>query len=156
IAARSADNTDPEPVETGPAAELVTGLAGGVSGQKQLLKRAGLHLFVAGETKLLGRTVDDGVEEWRVCSNSELSQQNETWTYDDGSGVVDLDSDDLIIRAWQPDPQKHYYADSPVRAAIADLRELRGLTMHVSAQVDSRLAGAGLLGLPNDLSFPPS
>ena len=35
--------------------------------------------------------------------------------------------------------------DSPVRAALPILRELVGLTQHVSAQIDSRLAGAGML-----------
>src|SRR5690606_20323264 len=49
------------------------------------------------------------------------------------------------IAIWSPHPADSSVPDSPVRAALPVLRELVGLTQHVSAQIDSRLAGAGML-----------
>jgi len=54
----------------------------------------------------------------------------------------------FLIRVWRPHPRRWWEADSPTRSSLAVLRELVGLTMHISAQVDSRLAGAGLLIVP--------
>jgi hypothetical protein len=66
---------------------------------------------------------------------------------------VTLDLEQVIlIRVWRPHPRKWWQADSPARSSLPVLRELVGLTMHVSAQVDSRLAGAGLLLVPQSAS----
>lgn len=54
----------------------------------------------------------------------------------------------LLIRVWRSHPRRRWEADSPTRSSLPVLRELVGLTMHISAQVDSRLAGAGLLIIP--------
>lgn len=55
----------------------------------------------------------------------------------------------VLIRVWRPHPRKWWEADSPTRSSLPVLRELVGLTMHISAQVDSRLAGAGVLLVPS-------
>ena len=61
--------------------------------------------------------------------------------------------DDLyLIRVWRPHPRYWWSADSPTRSALPVLRELVGLTMHISAQVDSRLAGAGIFIVPESAS----
>src|SRR5690606_9868382 len=52
------------------------------------------------------------------------------------------------IRVWHPHPRRAWEADSPTRSSLPVLRELVGLTMHISAQVDSRLAGAGVFVVP--------
>jgi hypothetical protein len=57
-------------------------------------------------------------------------------------------SDVYGIRNWRPHPRRHWDADSPTRSSLPVLRELVGLTMHISAQVDSRLAGAGVFVVP--------
>lgn len=54
----------------------------------------------------------------------------------------------LMFRCWRPDPFEWWTADSPTRSSLPVLRELLGLTMAVSAQVDSRLAGAGVFLVP--------
>lgn len=54
-----------------------------------------------------------------------------------------------LIRIWRPHPRRSWEADSPTRSSLPVLRELVGLTMHISAQVDSRLAGAGVLLVPH-------
>lgn len=89
--------------------------------------------------------------DWAFLSVSEVQE-------DDQAGTVKLDgqwegkeykADDIIlIRVWRPHPKKWRDADSPTRSSLPVLRELVGLTMHVSAQVDSRLAGAGILLVP--------
>lgn len=63
---------------------------------------------------------------------------------------VEVSTDDVyMIRIWRPHPARYWEADSPTRACLPILRELIGLTRHISAQIDSRLAGAGLLVVPS-------
>lgn len=93
--------------------------------------------------------------EWRMLSVSEVSINSTTGMVelqlDDGE-KAEYDPDDLyLIRVWRPHPRKWWEADSPTRSSLPVLKELVGLTMHVSAQVDSRLAGAGLLVLPQSV-----
>lgn len=71
----------------------------------------------------------------------ELSEYEDEW--------VKATPDELyMIRVWDPHPRRHWQADSPTRSSLPVLRELVGLTMHISAQIDSRLAGAGLFLVP--------
>lgn len=90
---------------------------------------------------------------WQAYSTEETSYDADTWKIDDGDEKFDIGPDDLIIRCWRPHPRKYSEAQSPVRPSLPVLRELRGLTMHVSAQVDSRLAGAGILFIPMSATF---
>ena len=67
--------------------------------------------------------------------------------------IVKAQPDDLyLIRVWRPHPRYWWNADSPTRSSLPVLRELVGLTMHISAQVDSRLAGAGVFIVPESAS----
>lgn len=92
--------------------------------------------------------------EWRMLSVTEVSAST-------GGGEVQIklgeteaewlrvNPDDVfLIRVWRPHPRRWWEADSPTRSSLPVLRELVGLTMHVSSQVDSRLAGAGVLLIP--------
>lgn len=90
--------------------------------------------------------------EWRFLSNDEVEHGDGTvtltWDGAPGDKIEDANPDDLLlIRVWRPHPRRFSEADSPTRASLPVLRELVGLTMHVSAQIDSRLAGAGLLAV---------
>ena len=137
------------------------------AGREQLLRRMGLNMLVPGECWAVGLAGEvpeyDGVNvpefrvdpaaetEWYVLSVSEL-RKAETGTrmivdLPDGPVSVDPELVDLV-RIWEPHPRIFNEADSGTRAALPILRELVGLTMHISAQVDSRLAGAGLLVIP--------
>jgi hypothetical protein len=91
---------------------------------------------------------------WRYLSTAEVS-------FDSSSNDVTLQVGDsekgtwkgapervLMFRCWRPDPFEWWTADSPTRSSLPVLRELVGLTMAVSAQVDSRLAGAGIFLVP--------
>jgi hypothetical protein len=64
-----------------------------------------------------------------------------------------LPADALVIRIWRPHPVEKGCATSPSRAALPILSEIERLTMHVAAQVDSRLVSAGIVFLPNEMTF---
>jgi hypothetical protein len=62
--------------------------------------------------------------------------------------------DAVVIRVWRPHPRNHLLADSPVRSVLPILSEIEYLTRHIFAQVQSRLAGAGILELAQGMTFP--
>lgn len=92
--------------------------------------------------------------DWRMLSVSEVSSNRGGGEImlrlgESAEDFVTVSPDDVVlIRVWRPHPRKWWEADSPTRSSLPVLRELVGLTMHVSAQVDSRLAGAGMLVVP--------
>ena len=61
----------------------------------------------------------------------------------------------MVIRIWLPNPARQIEADSPFRAMLPILSEIEWLTRHVFAQITSRLAGSGILMMPQSMTFPP-
>ena len=146
----------------------------------QMLQRLATNLFVAGEGWLVGvpRRVIDEVSSssapavtapspdpalsdlvWRVLAVTEVSSvgaDGRTVRLNlgtDGSAPVEVPADEVyMVRVWRPHPARYWEADSPTRACLPILRELIGLTRHISAQIDSRLAGAGILVVPSSAS----
>ena len=91
--------------------------------------------------------------EWRMLSVDEVSTTPTDAVKlilgEDDNSTLEVDPEDIyLFRIWRPHPRRAWEADSPTRSSLPVLRELAGLTMHVSAQVDSRLAGAGVLIVP--------
>ncbi|MFC1410398.1 hypothetical protein ACEZCY_14145 [Streptacidiphilus sp. N1-12] len=157
VAAKITPGEDPVIVADGPAAQLVADFAGGANGQASFMNRAGQQLFVPGESYLVGipSDVKGGPDRWQPCSSTELTWgTGDTWYLDDGTGRVQLPDNTVIIRAWQSHPQRAQWPDSSVMAAIPILRELVGLNDHTDAQIKSRLAGNGILVLPQSVTFP--
>ena len=120
----------------------------------QMVERMGLNLFVAGSCHLGGIPVETGAlgnrmeSKWAVYSALEAKETSGTWDIRDKK----YKSDDVYMtRIWDPHPAHWEQADSPVRSSLPVLRELVGLTQHVSAQIDSRLAGAGVYWVPNTI-----
>ena len=156
---------DVTPDDTTPGAQLallaLESLCGGETGQSQMLKAFTTHLGVPGEGYLVGFPQDEEHprDRWEVLSTVECFKENGRWVIDRG------DEDDreefaaegpdapLVIRIWNPHPRRRVEADSPIRAALPILRELEELTKHVAANIDSRLAGAGVLLIPSELTF---
>lgn len=148
------------------AAEAMRNLFSGASGQAQMLTSLGIHLTVAGDCYLVGRTVKDnekpetgivvGGDVWEVVSINEMHVTGSKWTIKYGSGMndVELTEDDVVIRIWRPHPDKRIEADSPFRSLLPVLNEIEWLTKHIFAQCTSRLAGAGILFMPQGMSFP--
>ena len=91
---------------------------------------------------------------WRFLSNDEVTANasDDTVTVpidESATEQLEFNANDLfLIRVWRPHPRKAAEPDSPTRSVLPVLRELVGLTMHISAQIDSRLAGAGILVIP--------
>lgn len=137
----------------GPAGALLADFAGGPSGQAELLSRIALQLSVAGDTYIVARETEEG-DAWQAYSTEEIAYTSRQWKIDDGMESVTLAVDDLVIRCWMPHPRMRGEADSPVRSTLPVLRELHGLTQRVQAEIDSRLAGNGLLLLPSEMEFP--
>lgn len=153
ISRRKPDNST-ERVTKGPGVEALAELTR--QGTTRLLKKMGQHYFVAGEWYLIGREVA-GRDSWEVYAAAEVKRERDRWVLDTGSGVrsEELPDDAAVIKLWIPHPAKHSEPDSPVFAVLDDLEEIRLLTGHIRAQILSRLAGAGILVLPLEMSFAP-
>lgn len=150
-----AQDRDGNPLTEGESADVLAAMFAGINGQKQILNAVGLHLTVAGECYLVGRTINDQ-ETWEVASVLEMKTKGDTWYIDYGNNVtVDLTEADPVIRIWTPNPSGGQEADSPFRTLLPILREIEWVTRHVFAQIQSRLAGAGLLFMPQGVTFPP-
>src|SRR5262245_9173515 len=153
------DGGDEELTE-GPALDVLRSLFHGESGQSQMMADFGVHLTVPGEAYLFGVADDTtGRDEWAILSTEEIERRAGRWVVDRGDGDERVYEPEavLVIRIWRSHPRKWVEADSPVRAVLPVLRELEQLTKHVGATIDSRLAGAGLLLLPSEMTFsvPP-
>lgn len=105
-----------------------------------------------GEGEDLGEKPDLEDMEFRLLSVREIRfTENDTLILDWDSpasenGRLEVrESDIYSFRIWRPHPMRYLEANSPTRAILPVLRELVGLTMHISAQIDSRLSGAGVL-----------
>lgn len=163
------------------ASGAVAALGGGSLGRSELVRRLSLQLFVPGDGWIVGLppgTVDLGapsdtapqviapgsgdkvnLEEmtWHAMSVSEvqISAGSVTLNIGDGSPTKVPEDRVMLIRVWRPDPERWWQADSPVRSNLPVIRELVGLTKHIGASIDSRLAGAGLLVLPQSVEVVP-
>lgn len=172
------DEPDPEDEDATPpteadrlAVEAINALGGGALGRAEIIRRLAVHLFVAGDSFLVGLPPgaldddehDEGIGpddaelrldqlEWHALSVQEVSVRGGKieLAIDDERREIDEDRA-VVIRVWRPHPRRWWTADSPVRANLPILRELSGLTQHVGATIDSRLAGAGLLVLPDSI-----
>ena len=151
----STEDGQGNPLDSGPAYDALADLFDGPDGQTQMLDAIGTHLTIAGECYLIGRTTIAG-DHWEILSVLEVEVNGDTWSINYGNGTtpIELTADDVVIRIWTPNPGKHVEADSPFRSLLPILGEIEWLTRHVFAQISSRLAGAGILLMPQGMSFP--
>ena len=61
----------------------------------------------------------------------------------------------VLIKVWRSHPRRSSKPDSSTRGALRPLRQLAMLDDHIDATAQSRLSGAGLLVLPNEIEFAP-
>lgn len=162
------DSGAPHPApddETDPAAatarDLLSALHYGPIGQTEMLRRMTLHLSIPGESYLIGMDPqpDAGITDrrWYVASSDEIKVEmyGATLTLPDTGQQVALTEDNSsIIRLWKPHARRGWQPDSTLRAALPVLREVKGLSDHIAATLDSRLAGAGILVVPSEASMP--
>jgi len=133
---------------------------GSPAAKAQAQKMLGINMMVAGDCFIVAEGYqDNNVDKWYVASSSEVYRRGEDImvrrSITHGGGNYRLDpTKDLLIRAWNPHPRRHDAADSTVRAILPVLREMEQCTKRVFAELDSRLAGAGILLLPDQIDFP--
>lgn len=146
-----------KPMPSGRAAELVQELFGDEEDRAEMLRLMGIHFTVAGECFIVAYDAeDDGTERivWNIVASTELRVTNGRYSINSVELPVEDHTGVMVIRAWRPDPVKINDASSPSRAVLNILGEISRLTDHVAAQVDSRLAGAGILLMPSEMTFP--
>lgn len=162
------EGDEPERVEDGVVADLF-GMLGDADKRAGIIRDLALHVLVAGagylvglpperdaDASQIGPLVDDvrlGDLTWHVRSVEDVQYRagKVAVLMEDGRRR-EVSPDDLwLVKVWRPHPRRADQADSPVRSVLPVLREIVALTQHVSAQVDSRLAGAGLLLVPDSI-----
>ena len=131
---------------------------GGPAAKAEALRSLGINYTVAGESYIIGlsKRDDESEDKWLVVAASDIKRQSSgNLVVDLGDGKIEVTPGlDIVIRTWTPHPRKMRLADCPTRAALPVLREIEQLTKYVFSQIDSRLAGAGILPIPNNLDFP--
>lgn len=138
------------------ARQIVEDFVGDSEAEK--LSRLGVNLTVAGEANLMG-WVRDGRDFWEVASTDEVNHDGTRYKII-GEGLrerlndADVGEPQTAVRVWRKHPRDSRFSDSPTRAALPILSEIDKLTQHVSAQANSRLAGAGVFAIPQELEFP--
>lgn len=134
---------------------------GGPAKKAEYLRTIDIQLYIGGESYVIAEgDTKSGVDAWYVVSPSQV-RKNGGGGYkverpiEHGGGWHDIRPNvDIMTRIWTPHPKRYDLADSSVRSALPILREIERLTMLAFSQIDSRLISAGLLLLPQNLSFP--
>jgi hypothetical protein len=131
---------------------------GGRDQHGEFLRQSGVHMTVAGEGFVVGKADGSGGApedidtDWWIAAAIEVKNVDEETYRIEGEEISTRES--LIIRLWRPHPVKRWISDSPTRPLLPILSQINELTQYVSAQADSRLAGAGILKLPTEVQFP--
>lgn len=118
---------------------------------------------VAGEAWLLGR-VDPLTRQdvWSIRSVDEIRIQEGEWRLHEYPGdniggefgfeVLDPEST-YLSRMWNPHPRWQKLADSPTKAILDTLESLQLMRRDIRAKARSRLAGAGMLLIPDNIDI---
>lgn len=148
-------------ITEGSALEYISDLFGNADGRAEMFRLIGIHMSVTGECYIVGYPdpdpFGDGGDKWEVAASTKCvrpATDADSWKVNDVTLSEVANDDVMTIRIWRPDPLEPQLSISPARAIRSTLRELRKLSQHVSAQVDSRLAGAGILLMPSGMGLP--
>lgn len=165
---RGPDGTVEAAPENSRASQLVASIAGGATGQANLLSDFGTQLAVTGDAWLIiipdPESDDFAGDRWVVLSTEEVkAQRGKVRATIDGEDVdipefdpeVATDPDTPVaMRVWKPSPRRRQQATSPVIRSLVVLEELRLLNAAVAAIARSRITGRGLLLVPSGARFP--
>ena len=152
-----------EKVAEGTILEYLSALFGNADNRAEMFRLIGIHMSVTGECYIVGYPdpdeFGDGGDKWEVTASTECLRpqtDNDSWKINDIT-LDGVDNDDVTaIRIWRPDPLEPQLSISPTRAVLGTLRQLDKLGKYISAQLDSRLAGAGILLMPDAMTLPPA
>lgn len=154
------DGTIGEEAEDEKVRTIAETMFGTPASKAQAQRLMGVNMMVAGDVYVVAEGYKDASDDkWYVVSSDAVSKRGEKIvirrSITHGGGQYELNpKTDLLIRAWNPHPRRYDAADSTVRAILPVLRELEQCTKRVFAELDSRLAGAGILLLPDNIDFP--
>ena len=172
--ANAVSKAAPFAAETDPETGLVTGptddatvqraaslLLGGAAQRAQLQYILAVCWQIPGEAFVVirPRSPRNGVQqpdEWLVLAGDRVEVKGGSWQYMDPRTLltVSLGARDRLIRVWSPHPRDQAKADTAVRPALPILREIERSSMNIAARLDSRLAGNGILPIPQEMNFP--
>jgi len=149
------------PTENAQAQAAASQVLGGVAHRAQLQQTIAIQWQVPGESFVIirPRSAVRGVpqpDEWLVLSGSAVRVKGTAWEYTDPRTLarVTLGANDRLIRVWAPHPNEQSRADSSVRPALVPLQEIEKASQNIASRLDSRLAGNGLLFVPQEVDFP--
>lgn len=152
-------NDEPTIVDDGRAAEIVAELSSELNSTSDVLSTLSVHLDIPGEGWLIGEEVN-GRNLWQVRSNDEIRKRVNTYEIiDETSALGDISWRPLapvhyLVRIWRPHRRYRHLAYSPAKAARSAMRELELANRHIQAQYLSRLASAGVVIFPDEITFP--
>lgn len=142
-------------------AALAAGPLGSGPAKDEALRLCGVNLYIPGEAYIVAEAegAGTGEDQWFVVSGRQIRRSGDqivirrSMLFGGGDMIYRPDVD-LILRSWTPHPADTDEPDSPARSAIPDLREIEALKKREFAELDSRLTGAGILPLPQEIDFP--
>jgi hypothetical protein len=142
-------------------ARLIDGIFGGPAQKSEYLRVLDVQLYVGGESYIIAESAAKKAQDIWYCVPAGEVKTEGVGRYkvkrpmEYGGGWHEINpKQDLMMRVWTPHPRKYDLADSSVRSTLPVLREIERLTMLTFSQIDSRLISAGLLLLPQNVSFP--
>lgn len=160
---KDAEHQSPRIIESGAFADAVKNIRCPRGGQRGLLRQVGRNVFAVGEVWLVGsaETLATGEVEqtWDAVSINELTTSGTYGKFQrvrlPGASPVPLPDGALTIRIWKEHPEFSELADSGTRPAMELLEKIVTLNRAEKAIARSRLAGSGILALPQEL-VPPA
>lgn len=150
-----------EKLENATVTEMLSELFGNADGRAEMFRLIGIHMSVTGECYIVGYPdpdpFGDGGDKWEIAASTKClrpATDADHWKINDVTLTGVPNENVMTIRIWRPDPLDPQQSISPARSVLSILRELHKLGQHVSAQIDSRLAGAGILLMPTTMQLP--
>jgi len=137
---------------------VMAAFIGPQGGQAELLRRAALHLSIAGEAILLGTPAQEGRVDtgllWEFLSTIELQIRGDgtVWRRRDGGAGAQVPAEAYAARMWRAHPRASDMADSEMRRSLQLAQEVQLLGQLVQAVARSRLA-ANVLYVPEEITF---
>lgn len=158
-----AAEVDPEtglvtgPTEDPRAQAAASTVLGGSDERPQLQSTMALHWQIPGETFII--VIPQGgsrPDRWIAMARTQMRQRGGRWQFEDPlTGVwTALRSQDRVIRIWSPHPARQAHADSAMRPGNVICQEIEKASQNITARLDSRLAGNGIMWIPNEVDFP--
>lgn len=142
---------DGKRLTSGPAFDAVEELFGSKPGKADALRMLAIMYTVPGEAYVFTYE-EDSEQKWVVAPGQVVTGSSGTndWKID-GKDVPSKNR--MVIRTWERHPRRMMEVTSSSRAAIPILNEIVRLTQHIEAQISSRLSSAGILLMPNEITF---